>query len=123
MYEGVAMDRQEPIEQLNDFVNKQRNELWKKYFAEEKRVEKARTKRAIATVVFFTAVYFLLFYTIEKPTGIGFVVYVIMSIFFAGIHFWVNVTIFGQLVKMGESEQRILDGIKKRIDKLDQNTP
>lgn len=100
-----------------------KNELWKLYCDTEKQVEKARTKRAIKTIAAFAIVFFLLFYFIEKPTGIEIIGDLLVSIVLAGIYFLVNALIFGQLTRVGEKERQLLADLMMSIDKTDENIP
>lgn len=98
-----------------------KNELWELYCTTEKQVEKARTKRAIKTIAAFAIVFFLLFYFIEKPTGIDIIVDLLVSIFLAGIYVLVNTLIFGQLSRVSENERQLLADLMMRLDKTDEN--
>ena len=96
-----------------------KNELRKLYCEQEKRVEKARNKRAITTVAVFAVAIFLLMYTIEKPSVDEIFGNLLASIFFAGICFLVNGVVFGQLYKISDNERKMLEDIKKRMDEAE----
>lgn len=93
-----------------------KNELWKLYCQKEKEFERAKEKRAIKTTLFFAAVFFALLCYSERPTGFDIVVALLASVIFAGFYVMVNVAIFAQLSEASESEKRILEDIKRKMD-------
>ena len=97
-----------------------KNELWKLYCEKEKAFEKAKGKRMRYTISAFAIVYFLLFYTLDKPHGLKEVaVALAAAIVLSFIHIAINATIFGQLSNVSRAEEETLKAIKKRIDEAE----
>lgn len=100
-----------------------KNELYKLLAEEEKRVEKAKTKRNIITILIFATVFFVVFYQIDPPTKVGIVEVIgwyLACVFMAGIYFGVNVAIFEALIERSNSENRMIEHIRKQIADLEQ---
>lgn len=94
-----------------------KKELQKQYYELQKRFEANKTKRAVKTILAFAVAFFAVLYMVEKPTGIlEIVATIIMSVIWAGFHFWINSIIFIQLCDVSNGENRILEGIKKKLD-------
>ena len=96
-----------------------RNELYQLFRTKEREVEASRNKRAIKTWLFFSVIYFLVFYVADDPTGLEIVGTFLAGIFAGGIHFWLNSIIFSQLCGQSEAENKMLDDIRARIRELD----
>lgn len=95
-----------------------KNELWKLYWQKDKEFEAAKGKRTILSILLFAVGYFVVIYALSKQPSdwkiIGGIL--LASIFFAGIHFWINSFIFLYLFQKGREEAEILERIKKRIE-------
>ena len=97
----------------------EQNELYKLLNAKEKEVETRRNKRAIKTLLFFSVIYFLVFYLRYDPKGLEIIATFLVAIFVGGIHFWLNAIIFSQLCGQSEAENKMLDDIRAKIRELD----
>lgn len=93
-----------------------KNELRKQYLETEKKFEKAKMKRAVKTVLFFAALYFLLIVTIEKTRGLELLGAFLAALFLGGVHLLINSAVFYHLFSVNEAEKKCLDEMKKRID-------
>lgn len=94
-----------------------KNELRKHYYELQKRFESNKQKRAIKTILAFAVAFFAVLYMVEKPTGIlEILATIIMSVIWSAVHFFINAFIFGQLCDVSNGENRILEGIKKKLD-------
>lgn len=94
-----------------------KNELRKHYYEMDKKFEANKAKRAIKTVLAFAVAFFAVLCMLHKPTKIlDIVAYVFVSVIWAGIHFLINATIFGQLCNLSKAENNILEGIRKRLN-------
>lgn len=107
------------------------NRLYLLLYERDKEFEKAKGKRTIITVLFLTAVYFVLLFCFSIFAPIAeiksiFDVFstdiritlgiLVVSFVLAWIHFMANLTIFGQLYNMGRAETETLERIKKLIE-------
>lgn len=92
-----------------------RKELYKQLSEMEKKVESARTKRAIKTIMAFAVAIFLILYFTGRPTGFEILGDFLAAIFLAGILFLINAIIFGQLFRVSESERIMLENLKKKL--------
>lgn len=93
-----------------------KNELWEQYLETEKKFEKAKTKRAIKTVLFFTVLYFLLIVTIEKTSGLKLLGAFLVALFLGGVHLMINSAVFYHLFSVNEAEKKCLDEMKKQLE-------
>ena len=96
-----------------------KNELCRLLHTKEREVESRRNKRAIKTILFFSVIYFLVFYIIDDPKGLEIIATFLVAIFAGGIHFWLNAIIFSQICTQSEAENRILNDIRGKIKELD----
>lgn len=94
-------------------------ELYRRLYELDAKFEKAKGKRMILAILGFAVFYFLVLYILNDPTGIEIIFDVLLAIVIAGFHFWINVTIFSQLVQLGREESAILENIRKRIRDLE----
>ena len=92
-----------------------KRELQKQYWELERRFESNKTKRAVQTILAFAVAFFVIFYTTDRPTGFEIIATAIVSIVMAGIHFFVNVIIFSQLINVSNAENKILEDMKKKL--------
>lgn len=97
--------------------------LYKLYHDRDDEFQKAKLKRMIFTLLFFTVAYFVILIWITKQFwelnwGIIAIIF-ISSIVLSWIHFWVNATVFGQLANKGRDETEILERIKEDIRELE----
>ena len=86
----------------------------------ENQVEKARNKRTILTILFFSLLYFLIACMVDKPTGLEILGTLLVSLVFGGIHFFVNAIVFSTLNTKSEAENKNLELIRKQIRELEQ---
>ena len=112
-------DKEKKIEELTEFKLLLRQRV--------KDFEKAKKKRIGITVLFFTAVYFVISMVIDG-TGISeilsagiweFIGNVFVALFFAVIHVLANSLIFGQLATRNREELDILKRIDENIKELE----
>ena len=92
-----------------------KQELQRHYLELEKRFEANKTNRAVKTILAFAVAFFVIFYSTDRPTGFEIIGTAIASIVMAGIHFLINATIFGQLASKSNSENKILEDMKKKL--------
>ena len=92
-----------------------KKELYKEYYELERRFEANKTKRALQTILAFAVVFFVIFYSTDRPTGLEIIGTAVASIVMAGIYFLINATIFGQLASKSNSENKILEDMKKKL--------
>lgn len=88
--------------------------LYQSLYEEDKKYEKAKGKRAIVTILIFTAFYFWLIWQFVDSF-----VAIVPAIPLAVIHFFANATIFGQLSDMSRSENKRLEYIREQIKELE----
>lgn len=81
----------------------------------ERQFQKAKTKRLITTLAGFTALYYVVFWQMDKPSGLDILANILVSLFFAVLHILLNAPIFHFLYERNEIERRILDRIKKQL--------
>lgn len=92
-----------------------KKELLKQYLELEKRFEANKINRAVKTILAFAIAIFAIWYSTDRPTGFEIIGTAIASIVMAGIHFFVNGLIFGQLVSVSNAENKILEDMKKKL--------
>jgi hypothetical protein len=100
-----------------------KNELYQLLAKEEGRVESEKTKRIIITILFFAIVFFLIWYfwlSDKRPTGWEIIASFLVSLVFAGFHTWANLIVFSTLFTRAQSENRMLDSIRKQIAELEE---
>ena len=95
------------------------NEYYNLLRATEAKVEKARNKRTIKTILFFSAIYFVAFYLLDKPDGLDILWSCLGSVVIGGLHFFVNAFVFSTLINKSESENKSVEQIKNRIKELE----
>ena len=94
-----------------------KKQLQQHYFELERQFERNKEKRAIKTLLAFAVAFFAVLYMLEKPAGIVEIgLTIVASIIWAGIHFWINAIIFGQLCDVSKGENRILEGIRNKLN-------
>ena len=99
------------------------NELRKLLLEREKMFERRKLKRAIYTILFYAAVYSLVFFwqgRFRSADIWDILSEVVIAIILSGITVLVNGIIFSQLVKVAKAEDEALEYIRKRIEKMDQ---
>ena len=107
------------------------NRLYRLLYERDKEFEKAKGRRTIITVLFLTAVYFVLIFSYSFFAAIAEIKSIfdifstdiritlgilVVSFVLAWIHFIANLTIFGQLYNIGRAETETLERIKKQIE-------
>ena len=120
------MDKNEKQEKINN--------LYQILYARERAFQRSKGKRAIKTILFFSAFYFVTIMIANGYTAITATVEAIFSekileiigialasIFLAALHFFLNGLIFGQLFNMGRDESSVLESIMKRITELEKS--
>lgn len=86
----------------------------------EEQFERAKSKRAIKTILALSVVIFAIMYFREKPRCITEIAgMLLVAIFLAGIDFLVHAIIFTQLTDKSTTENRILEDIRKKIKELE----
>jgi len=99
-----------------------KNDLWKSYNEMDNRFQKAKAKRALLTILFFSVLYFALFCVINKAPAeniLGILGNILSAIFLGGIHFWLNSMVFSYLFRKGQEEQEALTRIEKQMLELE----
>ena len=110
-----------PIERtLHRVIKMDKKDLYELLRSKENEFEKAKGKRAIKTIAALSVVIFAIMYFRERPRSITEIVGMFFgALFLAGIDFWFHAIIFTQLCGVSESENRMLEDIKKRISKME----
>ena len=98
-------------------IYKLRQELAK----EEERIDRAKTKRCIITILIIAAVFFIAAIKMNqiKLTVLEIIGCSLGCVFLAGIYFWINSLIFIALHEKGKSETRYLENMRKEIDEFE----
>ena len=97
-----------------------KKDLRKLLHDKEEQFERAKHKRAIKTIFALSVVIFAIMYFVQKPRGIIELSGTFLAaILLAGIDFWIHAIIFTQLCGISESENRMLEDIKKQISKME----
>ena len=102
--------------------DKLKRELYKALNEKKKQIEKSRLKRTLITIAFYSILFFLMWYFLEKPKGINILGMLLASILFGGISFWINAIVFGTLNTKSQEENKALDQIKSKISELEGRT-
>ncbi len=92
-----------------------KKELHKLLVVKEAQFEKAKSKRAIKTVLAFAIVFFLVLCWVESPSGIEFLWTAVSAVVISGIYFVVNAAVFGWLSLQSEAERRYLENLRKQL--------
>lgn len=98
----------------------EKHELYSLLAKKEEEFDKAKGKRSIITIFAFAIAFFCAIFLVEQPTGFEIVGIAFVSIFIAGIHFFVNALVFSILFRKGEAEKKILESIKKEISEIEE---
>jgi uncharacterized PurR-regulated membrane protein YhhQ (DUF165 family) len=94
-----------------------KKQLQQHYFELERQFEKNKTKRAIKTILAFAVAFFAVMWMYKKPEGIlDIVSNIVLAVILAGFHVWINAIIFGQLCDVSKAENRILEGIRNKLN-------
>lgn len=96
-----------------------KSELWLLLQEKEKQLEKAKTKRIAKTLAGFTIAYYVTLYLVDKPSGLALLGNILVSLVIAGIHVWINASIFGQLALISEEESKMLNDLRKRLSEME----
>lgn len=99
--------------------DKLKRELYKALNEKEKQIEKSRIKRTLITIAFYSILFFLMWYFLEKTKGIDILGMLLASILFGGISFWINAIVFGTLNTKSQEENKALEQIKSQIAELE----
>lgn len=97
----------------------EKNELCKLLAEKEKEFEKAKTRRIIITILVFSAVYFLVLCYVDHPTGLEILGEALAAIFLGGLHFYVNSIVFSLLFQKSETENKVLEFLRKKISEIE----
>lgn len=100
-----------------------RNELWQHIQKCEKLHERKKLKRFIYTVLFYAAVYMVIFYFLDWFDGADILLIlaaIVISIIASVITCFLNATVFWQLFKMSQDEKAAIDYLKKRLREKEQ---
>lgn len=92
--------------------------LWLQIKETEKKIERAKLKRNVTTILCFAVVYFVIFYIQRDPEGWDILGEALTAIIVSGIHFLANAIIFSQLVHIGDSETKHLEALEKQLSEL-----
>lgn len=92
-----------------------KKELSQQYTELERKFDANKARRAIMTVLAFAVAFFVILYIVEKPEGIEILYLVPVSIIMAGINFFVNSIVFTQLCNVSNSENKVLEEIRKKL--------
>jgi ABC-type polysaccharide/polyol phosphate export permease len=95
------------------------NTLYQMLNEKEKDFERRKVKRTILTILGFAVFYFCLLFIIEEPSGWDIVLTIPSAVVIAGIHFWANGIIFGQLFQKSKDEADLLASIRKMIREIE----
>ena len=95
-----------------------KNELYRLIAEKDAEFEKAKGKRFRKTVLAYSIVFFLLFCYLNKPSGLDFIGYALLSVLVAVVHVIVNTPVFNYLVLQGEAERRYLEDLRKKLSEL-----
>ena len=96
------------------------HELRQELAREEERVDKAKGKRCIITILLIGAVFFLLAIKANEINNLlEFILTLIACVFGAGIYFFVNSLIFTPLFTMAQSDNARIERMKKEIAELE----
>lgn len=102
---------------------KLKRELYKALNEKEKQIEKSRLKRTLITIAFYSILFFLIWYFLEKPEGVEILGNLIASVFLGGVVFWINAMVFNTLNTKAQEENKALDQIKAKISELEGRRP
>lgn len=96
-----------------------RDELYKLLLQKEKQFDTAKWRRFLLTIAAFAVLFFLLACISKKPTGIDILYSLLGSVVGSFFYVLINTAVFGNLARIGESENRMIENIKKQIKDLD----
>ena len=98
-----------------------RNELWRLIQKKEEEYDRRKFRRFIYTILLYAAVFFVIeFIRSDNRTALDFLGLALGCIFIAGIFTTFSAIIFGQLHSVGESENRELERLRKKLSELDE---
>lgn len=92
-----------------------KNELYRLLIEKERQFEKAKTKRLIKTILAYAIAFFLFFCYLNKPSGLDFIGYALISVLVSAVHIWINAPVFSYLVRQGEAERKYLEDLRKQL--------
>lgn len=92
-----------------------KRELYELLRQTEERIEKERPKRAIKAILFFSAVYFILFCVVLRPNGIEFLEYAMLAVISGVIHLFLSTPVFHWLFSVSDAEDRYISEIRKKL--------
>lgn len=101
---------------------KLKRELYKALNEAEKRVEKARLKRALITIAFYSVLSFGIWYICESPKGMDILGILLISMISGVITFFLNTIVFNTLNTKSRAEDNMLDSIRSKITELEKET-
>ena len=95
--------------------------LWKELCEKEEKFEKNKFKRFVYSIIGLTIVFLVLLIYLDKIQSLkDFLCAIPVSIFTAGLYFYINLLIFLPLFKKSEEENKILERLKKEYETLNQ---
>lgn len=101
-------------------MNNKIYELRQELAREERRVDDAKLKRCIITILIIGAVFFLLAVKSNEIKNIkDFIITLIACVFGAGFYFWINSMIFFTLASKAQAEDRMLENMRKELAELE----
>ena len=89
--------------------------LWLQIQETKRRIERAKLKRNIITILCFCAAYFVLFYWIEDPEGWAILDILPVSLLLGVLNFLASAIVFSHLVHVGDSEKAHLASLEKEL--------
>ena len=92
-----------------------KNELYRLLIEKDKEFEKAKRKRFRKTVLAYSIAFFLLFCYLNKPSGLDFLGYAVISVLVAVVHVIINAPVFHYLVLQSEAERKYLEDLRKQL--------
>ena len=103
----------------NEQIKAEINRLYKLYYERDKEYETAKGKRCLLTLAGFAVVFFGILCAVLEPQGWDILFMLFLAIIWSGVHFFVNVSVFGALSDKGRDEGDYLRNLKKRIAELE----
>lgn len=82
----------------------------------EQRIERERPKRAVKAILFFSAVFFILFLWFFKPHGIEILEYILLSLCCGLAHLLVSTPVYHWLFSTAQAEDNYVNEIKKKLN-------
>lgn len=100
---------------------KEKRELFKKIQETDRRFERNKGRRMLYVIIFYAIINMVLFYVIAKGfDGLkDILACLVISVIVAWVEFWVNGTIFSQIIAMSRNENETLERMEERYKELE----